>query len=276
VLLGQNFSVSYPVETSTGNAITYLVTPSLRLSPDVMTYVRIASGYRPGGPNINSVALGIPSAFNSDRTTNYELGVKGDLVDHKVSIDGSLYYIDWKDLQLNLLSSAGSLYTINASRAKSQGVELSVQARPMKGLTVGVWVALCDAALKEPLPASTGTATSSGDELPGVSKFTGNLTIDEEFPVTARMKGFVGGDLIYVGRQSGAFVADPTVPRAEFPPYARTDLHAGLKYGDWAFNVFANNITDKRAIIGGGPGSFLNDFIYIQPRTIGMSVTRAF
>src|SRR6185369_17450568 len=38
-------------QKSKANAFTYLLTPQLRISPDLMTYVRLASGYRSGGPN---------------------------------------------------------------------------------------------------------------------------------------------------------------------------------------------------------------------------------
>ena len=51
-----------------------------------------------------------------------------------LSIDGSLYYIDWKDIQLSLVNAQTGLgYTGNGSEAKSQGFELSVESKPVTG-----------------------------------------------------------------------------------------------------------------------------------------------
>src|SRR6185437_8909164 len=40
-----------PEVVTKDNDSTYLVTPQFRISPDVMIYARLATGYRPGGPN---------------------------------------------------------------------------------------------------------------------------------------------------------------------------------------------------------------------------------
>jgi len=49
-----------------------LVTPRFKLSPDLMVYARLASGYRPGGYN-TGFAL-VPPSFKPDKTQNYEIG----------------------------------------------------------------------------------------------------------------------------------------------------------------------------------------------------------
>ena len=79
----------------------------------------------------------------------------------------------------------------------------------------------------------------------------------------------------YVGNREGLFISSPA--RAYYPAYARTDASAGVSYESWMINFFANNLTDRRGIYGGGPGMFPS-FAYevIQPRTVGMSVTKTF
>src|SRR6185312_9647776 len=76
-----------PEFTSRENAFTYLVTPQYKFSPDLMAYARVASGYRAGGPN---PAFGVPPQYAPDKTYNYELGVKADQWDHKISFDASV------------------------------------------------------------------------------------------------------------------------------------------------------------------------------------------
>src|SRR5690606_10267242 len=89
-----------PTKRSSDTSFTYLVTPRFRISPDLMVYGRIASGYRPGGPNVGCGIVGIPCEYGADETRNYEVGVKGSALDGKLTFDLSAYYIDWKDIQL--------------------------------------------------------------------------------------------------------------------------------------------------------------------------------
>jgi iron complex outermembrane receptor protein len=279
-IFGAPALVITPQVDSTGHAFTYLVTPRFKLSPDFMVYARLASGYRAGGPNLSAGGI-VPSEYAPDKTENYELGIKGDFIDHRLSIDASVYYIDWKDIQLSLLNPATYLgYDANAGSAKSQGVELSIQSRPLTGLTIAGWVVWNDAKLTEAFPASSSAAGGAfgadGDRLPYSSRFSGNLSVDQQFPLSNNVTGFVGGSVSYIGDRQGVFVGAGD-PRQTFPGYAKTDLRTGAKYNSWTFNLSVNNLADKRGVLGGGLGTVPPfAFNYIQPRTVGLSVVKLF
>ena len=66
-----------PIDASGSSAedvFTYSVSPRWHASTDTMLYARVASGYRPGGPNPR--ALDLPPTTVADTLTNYELGLK--------------------------------------------------------------------------------------------------------------------------------------------------------------------------------------------------------
>ena len=263
------------------NPVTYLVTPRFKLSQDVMVYARLASGYRPGGPNPTASAFGLPLSYKPDKTSSYEIGIKGDALSHSLTFDASLYYIDWRDIQLSYVDPANGFgFEANGSRAKSQGLELASQWKPLTGFTVGAWVAWNDAKLTEPFPPGSSVYGVSGDRLPFSPRFSGNLSVDEEFPITAGLMGFVGGSLSYVGDRVGNFTPPPPAipPRQDYSAYAKIDLHAGAKFGSWTANLYLNNLTDKRGILFGGLGTVPNPaaFTYIQPRTFGLLATFKF
>lgn len=263
------------------HAFTYLVTPRLKISPDVMLYARLASGYRPGGPNSNPGAE-VPPSYRSDSTKDYELGAKADAFDHRLSFDASLYRIDWQHMQILLLDALGTGYTSNAGSAKSQGVELSVQAIPVPDFTIKAWVALDDAKLTQPFPAAALAYGAAGDHLPNSSRFSGNLSLDEKFKIASSVSSTVGATLGYVGNRQGQFQSLLTgvpQPRQEYPGYARLDLHGSGQYQSWTLNLFANNVLNKRGILVGGldaTGFGVNPFDYIPPRTVGLSVVKTF
>jgi iron complex outermembrane receptor protein len=204
------------------------------------------------------------------------VGAKGDLADHLLSFDASIYYISWKDIQLQLRDPISqNVYYSNGSRSKSQGIELALEARPVQGLKWSGWVAVNEAKLTEPLPAAATAVGAEGDRLPNTSHFSANTSAELTVPVSDSLRAFAAVSLSYVGNREGIFL--PTSVRQVYPAYARTDMRAGLKYDSWSVNLFANNVTDRRAILAGGLGS-LNPaaFYLIQPRTTGISVSKTF
>jgi iron complex outermembrane recepter protein len=272
-VLGTTFCGSLPCVFPAGGAttdhsFTYLVTPRFKISPDLMVYARLASGYRPGGSNSQPTPLPV---YKPDSTDNYEIGVKGNAFQHMLSFDASVYYIKWQDIQIQLRDPlTNNVYLGNGAGAKSQGVELAAETRPLAGLTISGWTAWDDAVLTQ--ATAYGAA---GDRLPNSSRFSANLAIRQEFPLTAAVVGFVSGSESYVGDRQGVFVSPP--PRQGYPAYAKTDLQAGAKYQSWTLNLFANNVTDRRGVLSGGIGSLnANNFYLIQPRTVGLSVSKTF
>lgn len=276
--------VIYPPIHTTGTSFTYLVTPRFKVSPDLMLYARVASGYRPGGPNLGSL-FNVPRSYQADTTVNYEVGAKGYIFDHLLSFDASVYYVDWSRIQIDVLDVANFVgYLTNGSSAKSEGAELSVEVRPLGGLTIAAWFAWNDATLTQDLPTNSTAIGFAGNRLPFSSRLSGNLSIDDEFSVTGEVTGFVGGAVSYVGDRAGEFAGNtfgsgPQPPRFALPSYVKADLRAGARYQSWTATLFLNNISDKRGVLNGGIGAFVPGQItetLIQPRTFGLSVTKTF
>jgi iron complex outermembrane recepter protein len=265
--------VNYGRDVTRENAFTYLVTPRYKLSEDLMAYARIASGYRPGGPNPLPSADHVLPNYSPDKTVNYEVGVKGDVLDHLLSFDTSVYYIDWNKIQLSALTPLDQTYYVNGSKAKSEGIEFSTQLRPTQGLVISTWVAWDEAQLTRDLPSNAAIYATAGDRLPYSSRFSGNVSVDESFALPGALTGMIGGAVSYVGDREGMFTSTAASPRAYLPSYAKTDLHAGVKYQAWTVNLFANNVTDRRGVLD--TDQSLLTYI-IPPRVIGISVMRTF
>ncbi len=274
-----------PKVNTRSDVFTYLLTPRLKLSSDLMVYARLASGYRPSLPNsaFAVTTLGVTPAPKPDRTQNYEVGIKGEL-SPLLSFDASLYRIDWKDIQFLLIYPGTNFaYSDNGSAARSQGVELSVESRPVRGMTLSAWTVWTDAVLSEDFRSTTSVRGFTGDRLPLTSRFSAHFALDQQFALTDKMAGLVGVSVSYVGQRLGAFQGPPqasplaALPRQELPAYTRIDLNAGVNYGGWEVDLFVNNLADKRGILGGGLGTFPPfAFTYLQPRTVGLMAARKF
>ena len=59
---------------SSESVTTWQVNARYHFTDQVMAYGRIATGYRPGGPNV--ALAGVPPTVNSDTLTSYEGGIK--------------------------------------------------------------------------------------------------------------------------------------------------------------------------------------------------------
>jgi iron complex outermembrane recepter protein len=281
--LGANPTLQ-PAVPSDGTASTYLLAPRYRISPDLMMYARLASGYRPGGPNVSCPSSEIiPCEYGADETRSYEAGFKGSWLDRALTLDVSVYYIDWDDIQLSLTEEPRLLpYNANAGRARSQGMELALAANPRRGLSLSAWVAYNDAELTDDPPSgafSVAANIRAGDRLPYSSRLSGNLTIDQKFPITTRLIGHIGGSVSYVDDRQGNFPGyfSAAVQRQTFPAYWQTDLRGGFELDSWSLNLFVNNIADERGVLSGGAEKS-NPFFFsfIRPRMVGLTLIKTF
>jgi len=273
-----------PTGRGNGSPFTYLVTPQLKISPDLQLYARIATGYRVGGPNIITTQS-IPAGYKPDKSTNYEIGIKGDLFERRLTFDAALYYINWKDLQINV-GYGNSSFITNAGTAKSEGMELQAEAHPIEGLTLGVQGSLNNAVLTQDLPAAAllvGSYGLAGDRLPYSTRVSGGFTINQDVHLTGNWVGFAGGALNYVGPRPSEFpFAPPPAERVWMPGYAQLNLRTGVRNEFWLVNLYVNNAAGRRGVV-----SYLNypfilgypaaDFATVtQPRTVGLNVARTF
>ena len=268
----------YPSESTDQKAFTYLVTPRFKLSDDLMVYARLASGYRPGGPNYNdlgTLANQVPPAFLADTSHNYEIGAKGRACGESLSYDASIYYIAWKNLQTSLYDPTADLvYFGNAGNAKSEGVELTLESRPVRGLKLSAWGTWNEAVITTAFPPPV--YGPQGSRLPYGARVSANGSIQQDFPLTDGVTGFAGGQLTYVGDRLGGFTYGVTQPREVYPAYVQGDVRSGVRFNGWTVNLFVNNVANRRGLVNGGEGAFPNYVELIPPRMFGVSLAKTF
>lgn len=91
---------------------------------NVMVYTSVSEGYKSGSFN-PLVPSGVAPAYDPEYTMNYELGMKSQWLDGRLTVNGALFWIDWKDQQVEQQQYPYS-YTDNAGKTVSRGVELDV------------------------------------------------------------------------------------------------------------------------------------------------------
>jgi iron complex outermembrane receptor protein len=265
--------------STSSQSTTYLFSPSYNLDNNNMIYVRVASGFRPGGPTgltTTSVYAGAPASYKPDSLVNYELGYKATLPEEQMTIDVSGFDIVWKDIQV-LSEVGGFIITGNGANARITGAEFAWNWRPVHGLGLSANAAYTNAVLTSDSPAISGKV---GDRLPDVPKFSANLSADYDFPVTAEVGGFVGGNYQYMGARVMDFEAGlpSNLERPVMGSYDTVNLRAGINRGGLTAEFHVKNVGNSYGfnrlmseVIDGYSAPLAASVI--QPRTFGISVS---
>ena len=269
---------------------------SYKFSDDLMVYATVSNGYRIGGvnrvapcpdplpPGQNVCALPNELVFGPDKTLNKELGVRARFFDRRLAVNGSIYHIDWKDVQVNSRTVNGAVgITGNAAKAKSQGFEFSFNARVTDEITLSGNYSYNDAKLTKDAPAVVDGIYDvfSGDRLPGTPKHSGAFTVAYDKPLSNGMDFKANYSTIYTGeiyskiglRGNGEVLPDYWVSKASI----------GVARDNWEATLFADNIFDKYAVVavsndfgavGQIDGVTKRYYAYgvLRPRTVGVDL----
>ena len=269
-----------PASTEKDDATTFLAAARYHITPDEMAYVRVASGFRPGGSN--GVLPGVAPTYGPDKTVNYEVGYKAAYLERRLELETALFYIDWTNIQLGALNEYDEGFTVNGNKAKSQGAQFNGQYLIGYGFSAQLSLTYTDAAMIGAGPPSSGAV--AGAALPYANKWSGSFSLEKRFPITPRWQGSAQVIYDYFGDRYGPFNSivppAPQQPQVFIPDYSTVDFLAGIDDGRYSVNLFLRNLTNKRGITslqaeGGGGGGNLQGTI-ITPRTIGVSLTANF
>ncbi|HTC45504.1 MAG TPA: TonB-dependent receptor [Steroidobacteraceae bacterium] len=293
------------------------VTPKLDLSyqitPDMMVYATGAKGFRPGGVNqflpttcppgtvggcfasfvegalqskFNTTAyVPSPQTFAADDVWNYELGAKTEFLDHRLMVNGDVYYEIWNDPQL-LTNADGFGYTVNGAKAKMTGLELETKALLTSSLTLAVNVSYDHAYFVDDNAPSGFLA---GQEVADTPKITSAQTLTYKFPMANGMTilGVLEND--YVGNRTDIpygltlSIYGNTTQRAivHLAAYDLTKLRFGVQAGNWSAMLFVDNLLNKAVLEDPQPQIDLallsfQRYTVSQPLTAGIDLNYKF
>ncbi len=273
-------SVAFDDASSSENPFTWSISPRFQAADNLSVYGRIATGYRPGGPNVipTGAPPGTPGSYESDTLTSYELGLKADTADGRFGVDVAAYFLDWDDVQLLAVVNGIGL-NANGGTAESRGFEFAGSWRPTDALTLTLNGAYTDAELTQDTdPVVGGT---DGDPLPYVPEWSYGADGSYDWALANGAMAYVGANLGYVGERPAGFSnRDPNGNIRELDAYTTVNLRAGLDFERWSLEVYGRNVTDENGYTDlsaeGALPAGLVGLGAIRPRTIGVAVSASF
>jgi iron complex outermembrane recepter protein len=251
------------------------ISVSYEFAPRVRVYALASKGFRFGGGNVNPDPL-LPRTFTSDKLWNYEVGLKSEWLDRTLVLDASVFRIEWSDIPLTVNTANGTSGVVNAGDAKIEGAEASLGWRVAPGLEVNSSVTYLDANLTK-VAAGPGLVFGlrSGLQLPGSSDWMVSNIVRYEW--RGDRAPFVLLSHRYASRAPALLQQySPPGRNATVGGYHLVDVRAGITVGEVQLSVFANNLTDERAVLSATyfQPPLANEIhrFHARPRTFGITL----
>jgi iron complex outermembrane recepter protein len=274
---------------------------------DSLYYVSAAKGFRPGGinthlpPPCTAGLPPLPTTFSSDSLWQYEIGTKDTLLDRRLQVSASAYYIKWKNIQQFVYLVCGLGFDYNLGELTGKGGDIEIDWRVTPDLTLGFTAAYTDSAFDGPISlAGVYPLVSDGDHLQA-SPWNTDLNLEYVWNALAR-KPYIRLDYQFATAQRSLVPFldpanhpndDPTLPG--LPEIRVLDIRAGVRFSGLDLSFFVHNALDYHTQIfasrdlattalngyvaaDGSPVNFVTNYFArgLPPRTYGATLTYRF
>jgi iron complex outermembrane receptor protein len=267
-------------------------------TPDINVYASFKTGFKSGGidnsalPSNSLLGFNDPDPavrqsvadalkFDSETGLGGEIGVKTQFADRTITLNTSVFYYVFDDLQVqNFDAAAVQFQTFNASQLTTQGVDVEWGWRtPVQGLNLSGSIAYTDAEFTAPF------VTTSGEDINGRSaarapKFAANAAFDWTVPMGDAVEVGLNGNLQYSGSY---FTNEDSASDTVQDSYVSIDgsISVGDPDGKWKLSLIGVNLTDEIWINTSAGRPFLepgvgDDEVWTQNRGRQVFVEAAF
>ncbi|MEJ2088697.1 MAG: TonB-dependent receptor, partial [Gammaproteobacteria bacterium] len=216
---------------------------------DVLGYVGYSRGQKSGGWNVDFVASLDDLPFDEETVDSFEAGIKSDLLNGRLRLNGSVYHAKYHDFQVFQFQFTGTttnLIVSNAAEATTKGVEIEGTAFLTDNFEVEFGVGLADAEFDDfpggAIDDEGNPINVAGNALVRAPKWTSSVTARYHFMIgqfdgtasvnhTYRDKVYFNPDNRDQSRQSGYSLWN-----------ASLDVALSER---WSLGVWGHNLGDK-------------------------------
>ncbi|WP_299694003.1 TonB-dependent receptor [Hydrocarboniphaga sp.] len=124
--------------SDTFNKTNYLIGTDYKITEGVLAYGSLTTGYRAGGENLRANSVASFQPFDPEEVTQYELGLKSDLLGRRLRANAAVFYSNYDNIQRSVIVTAAdgtnATMVVNAAKAEVKGGELELTALPIDSL----------------------------------------------------------------------------------------------------------------------------------------------
>ena len=187
-----------------------------KVTENLMLYAIFSQGFRDGGVNggigPSCVANGAPNYSSPTRSTISRSAGSRRCSSGRMTWNGALYYMPWKDYQVPVydLAICPSTFNANIGNARIYGAESNVDYRITEGLTVQASMSYDDSKLTSNKFQNPDYVVFPGERLPFVAIFQYSANARYERPLSPALRGYRPVRHRATRATPGAICAPPT------------------------------------------------------------------
>jgi len=227
------------------------------------TYFSFSKGYMPGGFNYFATSgTGEDNDFEPQKSTNYELGIKG--LYKRMNLSACVFYMDIEDIHVYKSPGGGIYFTGNADKAHSQGAEFEFTYFPTNTIELTGALGVIDAQYDD-YDDGAGNIFD-GEKIQQTPSYTARLGIAYYHP-----NGFyTRADVRSQGETH--YYNDASKSLDDEGSYTLLDMKIGYRIGDFDIYAYGKNLTDEEYVNGFRANSMRAVATFGDPRTVGVGV----
>ena len=255
----------------------WLVRGAYDFGVDSMAYALIARGYKAGGFDINGLgdSKGTTPApdfeFDDEQATNYEIGAKLILQDGAASLNGSVFYTEYKDLQVTQFNGA-AFELGNAAKATVQGLEVDYNQALTDELTLFATATWQDFEFNDYLTGCNqrqlnglqggcvdGAQSLDGKDGQFAPELSANLGLDYVTAVSTNLLFKANLNLVYSDSYYTQIGLDKNTLQDS---YSKVNARLALASSDdrWELAAIGKNLTDEDVSVNSFDSALASDF----------------
>jgi len=237
-----------------------------KINSNLTAFSSISKGYMPGGYNYaGMMGNSEDNSFEAQKSTNYELGIKG--IVNNFIFSASIFRMDIKDIHLFKLINPTTAITDNAKKAHSQGLEFDLTYFVNDNFNISSAIGLNDAKYDD---YNEGTRKFDGERIEKTPRYNASISLNYSHP------NGLYGTLISKLEGNTNFYDNTQKVFKKRSSFMLADIKLGYKYSNYDIYAYVNNITNEEYIesYAGGMGSSIVTFN--EPRNFGIGLKYKF
>jgi iron complex outermembrane receptor protein len=239
-----------------------------------MAYFSYNRGFKSGG--YNATVLTDPP-FAPETLDAYEIGMKSEFLDHRIRLNGAVFYYDYHNIQVAKYES-GQIGYYNGAAARMYGVDADLEVLLTQGLTVSGGVSLVhdrftlfpNALYEIPLPTGGSVPiiqSAKGNRLPQTPDATVNL--GATYKVQTRNGKWSTNLASYYN--SGWYGQSDNILRQSSYWLLNGNVEWQSASGRYLVSLWGKNLTNQVYAVTLAGTDFASGVQYAAPRTYGVT-----
>ncbi|MGO9327767.1 MAG: TonB-dependent receptor [Steroidobacteraceae bacterium] len=259
---------------------------NFKASKELLLYASFGQGFRDGGVNSgigpSCISNGAPAEYKPDTLNNFEIGWKSTDFGGRMTWNGAIYYMPWKNYQTAVfdLAICPSTFNANLGNARIYGAESNIDFKATDNLSLQLSASYNDSHLITNTYDNPNFIVSPGERLPYVPYFNYSANIRYEKPLGAGFKGYAQYDIAHKGDMWSDLreVSANGFARSLQPAYEISNLRFGIEAPDeqWSAEAYIANLFDTNAVVFTNTGNYDHRETTNLPRVFGIRLSYRF